>query len=347
VLTHRWSWPCFALLALIAAGGSAAAQTPAPPEREAAARRAFEAGREAYDRGRFAEALGSFDRAYALSANPILLYNIGRAAEAELRTERAIGAYQAYLAALPKADNREFVEARLTKLRQLHQSQQSVRSREEGRRPPASAPAPAAVEASPPSLSSEPAPPAAAERGLGGVRLHAGMRFGLGGKWSADYDDGWLGKDERDLGGTFGFQVGASQFWRYVGIGGELRVNMFKVDAVSDRLKTLDLVALPRGGYRLETLPLEFYGALPIGMSVPLFDDDVSIECACGSPQAADFKVGMTIGAVAGASYFFSDHVGINVEVGWLMHRYDFADDDDDSGLLKIKQGNLLTTNVV
>lgn len=345
MLMHYWSWPSLALLALMAVAGSAAAQTPARPESEAAARRAFEAGREAYDRGRFAEALDAFERAYALSSNPILLYNIGRAAEAELRTERAISAYQAYLAALHNAENREFVEARLTKLKQFHQSQRGARSREPARGLPAVSP-PAEVETSRPSVSGDSALLAAAERGRG-VRLHGGVRVGAGGEWSAVYDRSELGKDERDLGATIGFQVGASQFWRYVGIGGELRVNMFKVDGARDRLLTLDLVALPRGGYRLQDLPLEFYGALPIGMSVPFFDDDVSIECACGSVHPAEFKVGMTVGAVAGASYFFSDHVGANVEVGWLMHRYGFADEHDDKGNVKIKQGNVLTANVL
>jgi hypothetical protein len=251
VLTHRWSWPCFVLLTLFAAGNGAAAQAPAPPEKDAAARRAFETGREAYDRGRFAEALSSFERAYALSSKPILLFNIGRAAEAELQTERAISAYEAYLAALHDAENREFVEARLTKLRQLRRTQQSSRSRESGPRLPANTDRAGAVEASPVSLSNELALPAA-ERGLGRVRLHAGVRLGVGGDWSAEYDELDIEKDERDLGTTVGFQFGASQFWRYVGIGGELRVNMFKLEATSNRLKTLDLVALPRGGYRLE-----------------------------------------------------------------------------------------------
>jgi tetratricopeptide (TPR) repeat protein len=84
---------------------------------EAQARRSFEAGRDAYDRGRFEQALRHFEYAYALSHHPELLFNIARAAEAEDRRERAVEAYESYLRALPQADNREFVEARLERLR--------------------------------------------------------------------------------------------------------------------------------------------------------------------------------------------------------------------------------------
>ncbi|MEY4514197.1 MAG: hypothetical protein RLZZ450_6319, partial [Pseudomonadota bacterium] len=58
--------------------GPAAAQA---PDAEAEARTVFEAGRNAYDRGRFDEALTHFERAYHLSGHYKLLFNIGRAAE--------------------------------------------------------------------------------------------------------------------------------------------------------------------------------------------------------------------------------------------------------------------------
>lgn len=83
----------------------------------AQARASFEAGRDAYDRGRFAEALRNFENAYELSGRPKLLFNIARAAESEGLRQRAIETYTAYLRNVPEADNREFVEARLAKLR--------------------------------------------------------------------------------------------------------------------------------------------------------------------------------------------------------------------------------------
>lgn len=91
---------------------------PALAQQEAQAREAFEAGREAYEHGQFAEALAHFEHAYALSARPQLLFNIGRAADSDGQAERAITAYSSYLEASSEADNVEFVKARLDKLRE-------------------------------------------------------------------------------------------------------------------------------------------------------------------------------------------------------------------------------------
>jgi tetratricopeptide (TPR) repeat protein len=82
-----------------------------------AARAAFEAGRLAYNHGRFADALSQFELAFELSHHPKLLFNVARAAESDGRHERALAAYAAYLRALPDADNRDFVEARMQRLR--------------------------------------------------------------------------------------------------------------------------------------------------------------------------------------------------------------------------------------
>jgi tetratricopeptide (TPR) repeat protein len=84
-----------------------------------AARQEFEAGRQAYGMGAFAIALAHFERSYALSLRPELLYNIGRAADAEGLTSRAAASYAAYLEARPDAENREFVRARLAKMQAL------------------------------------------------------------------------------------------------------------------------------------------------------------------------------------------------------------------------------------
>jgi tetratricopeptide (TPR) repeat protein len=86
---------------------------------DAAARSAFQAGREAYDHGAFGEAVTLFERAHALSPRPELLFNIGRAADADGQSAHAISVYSAYLDALPAAENRDFVLARLEKMRAL------------------------------------------------------------------------------------------------------------------------------------------------------------------------------------------------------------------------------------
>lgn len=123
-----WSAAAFAVFFQLAAvspiRADAAAQSQAASP---AARAAFEQGRDAYDRGRFGEALGQFERAYALSPHPKLLYNIGRSADSDGQVERAVSAYSSYLAEYPAAENREFVEARLAKLRALERLRAQTR----------------------------------------------------------------------------------------------------------------------------------------------------------------------------------------------------------------------------
>ena len=80
---------CLALAGVCANPASAqpapiAAQSPD----DADARRAFEAGRDAYDHGAFAEALTHYERAYVLSHRPGLLFNIARAADSDGRADR-------------------------------------------------------------------------------------------------------------------------------------------------------------------------------------------------------------------------------------------------------------------
>ncbi len=81
------------------------------------ARALSEAGLTAYHAGRYESALEYFERSYALSQRGALLFNIGAAAERLRRDERAIEAYEAYLEAVPNAQNREAVLSRLEILR--------------------------------------------------------------------------------------------------------------------------------------------------------------------------------------------------------------------------------------
>lgn len=328
----------------------------APPEvdaqaatdADAAARQAFEAGSSAYDRGRFTEALTQFEKAYALSPRPKLLFNIGRAADSDGKSERAIEAYEAYLRAFPQADNREFVEGRLARLRA----------------PTAAPPPPAAVAPPPAPVSPVPetqpyvSPPTGQqaqsadplyqtevgvapvpERSIRGFRLYGGLRLGVGGDAEykvenlvargVSYDDETL---KADLKTTFGMQLGAGYAWRFFGIGGELRVSWyglenddFDYDFDEDFEEPtssafVDLIVKPRGGYQLASVPLEFYLAVPIGLSVPLYEDAE----VYGGPIERGWKPGPTIGVTVGASYFFSDHFGVNAEMGWTASWYEF-----------------------
>jgi tetratricopeptide (TPR) repeat protein len=81
------------------------------------ARVAFESGHLAFAEGRYDDALVDFTRAYELSHRAELLYNIGLAADRLRRDAEAIEAFEAYLAALPEAENRAEVQRRLRALR--------------------------------------------------------------------------------------------------------------------------------------------------------------------------------------------------------------------------------------
>jgi hypothetical protein len=97
-------------LLLVTASGASAQQVSSS---EQMARNIFEAGRAAYEAGRFDQALRYFQEAYDLSQRPALLFNIASAADRLQENQRAIEAYRAYLRAVPNADNRELAESRI------------------------------------------------------------------------------------------------------------------------------------------------------------------------------------------------------------------------------------------
>jgi tetratricopeptide (TPR) repeat protein len=108
------------------------AQASSPPktedvDRTEEAKALFAAGRAAFDAGRLPDALDYFERSYAISKRPGLLYNIGIVRDRLRDDERALEAYDAYLAAVPDADNRAEVETRANAIRAaLAQRKQSA-----------------------------------------------------------------------------------------------------------------------------------------------------------------------------------------------------------------------------
>lgn len=93
------------------------ADAPAEPNDEEA-RLLFQAGRQAYDQGRFEDALQRFEQAYELSRRPALLYNIGQAADRLRHDAQALEAFEHYLEATGEdAPHRRAVTARIEVLR--------------------------------------------------------------------------------------------------------------------------------------------------------------------------------------------------------------------------------------
>jgi tetratricopeptide (TPR) repeat protein len=81
------------------------------------ARASFEAGKAAFDNGDYAAALVQFEHAYALSQRSLLLYNLGLAHDRLQHEERALEAYEAYLAANPNDERAADARARVKVLR--------------------------------------------------------------------------------------------------------------------------------------------------------------------------------------------------------------------------------------
>jgi tetratricopeptide (TPR) repeat protein len=73
----------------------------------------LEAGKSAYDAGRFEEALRNYERAYELLKTPRTLFRIGDVADKLGLRVRAVSAYQQYLASVPTTSDRARVEARI------------------------------------------------------------------------------------------------------------------------------------------------------------------------------------------------------------------------------------------
>jgi hypothetical protein len=351
-------------LTLTAALVEAAPVHAAPPGEKVdpEAQRAFEQGRDAYENGRFAEALQHFERAYEISRSPKLLFNIGRAADSDLQPQRAVEAYQAYLDAVRDADNRAFVVARIEKLREAQRASAPVAppapaapvARPSAAPRPAAAPERGSAPYVTPGYGDAPARSSAAAAGNGrgvtrGARLYAGFRVGAGGEVEDDYTELSIDEDDSlkaDLGPSFGFQIGAGYVWSYFGIGGELRMTSVKPDVEGidledvsiERDTLLDLVAKPRGGYQFPNLPLEVYGALPFGVSILKSDNEYSSDLDPG--------VGFTVGFVAGATYFFTKTLGLNAEIGWSVHAFGYEDEEYE-GTVSFTQWSPLTLNLV
>jgi len=105
------------VVALMVFAGTARAQTPAPADStEAEARALFVAGRSAFEAGRFDDALGDFERSYALSERATLLYNIAACHDRLRHDEEALAGYRRYLRDIGETDNRAVVEGRITAL---------------------------------------------------------------------------------------------------------------------------------------------------------------------------------------------------------------------------------------
>ncbi|MFT3925632.1 MAG: hypothetical protein QM778_24035 [Myxococcales bacterium] len=151
----------------------------------------------------------------------------------------------------------------------------------------------------------------------GPLRLYGGLHFGGGGNVKVMPEEG--DSDKADLAGLIGFQLGADYVMhQYFAIGGEFRLTSTAggdrpdgVDRSDVAILLVDFDVKPRGRYQFGNIPLEVYGTLPLGLSI-----------IAPKVEGADTKVNMNFGIGGGATYFFTDKIGVNAEMAGIFHWY-------------------------
>lgn len=159
----------------------------APSDAQAEAEELFQQSKKHYQAGRFVEAIALLERAYELVGAAVLQYNLARAYEGNGDLERAVAAYERYLAEEAEVKDRGAIETRIATLkRQLRErdalEQDAARAREQASQPP---PKPA-----PSTPADEPAPDVAVTpwviAGVGGLGIGAGVVLGVLAQGRAD-----------------------------------------------------------------------------------------------------------------------------------------------------------------
>lgn len=90
-------------------------------------------GRVAFEAGRYRDALDHFQRAYEQTGAPIVLYNIGQAADRLRLDATTLRAFSLYLQRYPDAPNRDEVRHRMNALRPLVDMQAKALAAERAR----------------------------------------------------------------------------------------------------------------------------------------------------------------------------------------------------------------------
>ena len=172
---------------------------------------------------------------------------------------------------------------------------------------------------------------ASAQVGGSDLRLGVGMVLDFGGE--VDWDDDGPGDDDDDLKLTPGMRGHLDyDIARYVSVGGALKLSFWEGDDVfEDRNLLVDLLARVGGHY--DWRDFRFYGVLMIGPSISKLNKDVD--------WLENPAVGVAVSIAPGVEYWFSNSVGLYLEMfGWsghfFSHEYDNADGDLDLSMNQV-----------
>jgi hypothetical protein len=155
----------------------------------------------------------------------------------------------------------------------------------------------------------------------GPLRVYGGIHFGGGGNLRGKINGH---SDSIGMKGLFGGQFGGEyELHKYVLLGAEMRFTTTKADHADDRTFLWDIFSIkPKGRYMFSSIPLEVYGTTPFGLSLVAPHNNL------------DTKVNAHFGLGGGATYFFTDKMGVNAEILGMWHWFrekvpSFAGSDD------------------
>jgi hypothetical protein len=160
----------------------------------------------------------------------------------------------------------------------------------------------------------EPPPPPSPPKSFA-ERTHSmlGFHLGFGGSVEAD-------GTKTDLVSTLGFNIREDfPLARYVLIGPLFQFGAWRPDVPSgapDRSYYVDIDLFVRGRIpiELESIGLEVWGGVPIGLSLSFLGADAY-------PPLESFGFGWNVGVLFGGAIHFSKNFGMFTELGWLQHR--------------------------
>jgi hypothetical protein len=158
------------------------------------------------------------------------------------------------------------------------------------------------------------------------LRVNLGADFGFTGKIKTDIEDVPDDQDpEADLDPTYGFHLGVeAPLHQYFTLGGEFAMAFWNSkdsnDNDANRQKQIDVLARPKLRFApIETI--ELYGVVPVGFTYYVPGSDLKLEQA-GVSAKVNGGPGFAVGAAAGATLFFTEHFGLNAELGYLYRKF-------------------------
>lgn len=123
------AWIAAALIWLTFSGAPpVCAQAASLGSHDEEARALFEAGRVAYEDGRYEDALGYFERSFELSHRSALHFNLGLAYDRLRRDREALAAFEAYLESEPDPERAVEVQNRVRALRESLAAEDAARA---------------------------------------------------------------------------------------------------------------------------------------------------------------------------------------------------------------------------